>query len=327
MLDKKSLIYSDRPSLTMACELIGWDWFLGLKRFSEEFRAMRRLFHFYIGTRSSIEQFVPIEEHEIKSFLKRILNNPNDFGEAIRRTAGAVILKVTYGYEPKEAMKQVSILISPNAFLVDVLPILKHIPAWFPGARFKRIVPEWAKCASDIQEVPLRYVKDQMSKGSAVPSFASKFLEGKHVTPKEETAIKTVAASMYNGGADTIFFLTMMLYPEAQKKAQTEIDAVIGNDRLPSLADRDQLPYVDALVKEVFWWHPVGPLDLAHRLMQDDIHDGYFIPEGTMVIANIWKFLHDPMTYADPMTFNPDRFLGSQPEHDPQEYCFGFGLR
>ncbi|KZT28782.1 cytochrome P450 [Neolentinus lepideus HHB14362 ss-1] len=200
-----------------------------LKRFSEEFRAMRRLFHLYMGTRSSIEQFVPIEEYEIKSFLKRVLNNPNDFGGAIRRSIGAIILKVTYSYEPKEyddplvelidrAMKQVSILTTPNTFLVDVLPILKHIPAWFPGARFKRIASEWAKCASDTQ--------------------------GGTDTP---------ASSV------TTFFLTMMLYPEAQTKAQAEIDAMIGNDRLPSLADRDQLPYVDALVKEVFRWHPVGP--------------------------------------------------------------------
>ncbi|KZT28053.1 cytochrome P450 [Neolentinus lepideus HHB14362 ss-1] len=326
MLDMKGLIYSDRPYLTMACELVGWDWSLVLKRFGEEHRTMRRLFHLFMGTHSSVEQFVPIEEYEMKGFLKHILNNPEDLGKSIRRTAGAVILQVTYGYEPQEyddpllelnnrAMEQTSIMISLNVFLVDVLPILKHIPAWFPGARFNRIAPEWAKCTSDLQEIPLRYVKDQMSKGSALPSFTSQFLEGNHVTPKEDTAIKRAAASMYVGGADTIvssvttFFLTMMLYPEAQKKAQAEIDAVIGNDRLPSLADRDQLPYVDALAKKVFRWHPVVPLD--------DVHDGYFIPEGTFVIANIWKFLHDPKTYVDPMTFNPDRFLGSQSEYDP----------
>ncbi|KZT28797.1 cytochrome P450 [Neolentinus lepideus HHB14362 ss-1] len=342
MLDKKSLIYSDRPWLTMACELVGWDWTLGLKRFGQEFRAMRRLFRLYMGSRSSVEQFVPIEEYEIRGFLKRILNNPDDFGEAIRRTAGAVILKVTYGYEPKDhgdslvelidrTMEQFSIATSPNAFLVDALSILKHVPAWFPGARFKRIAPGWAKLSNDIQEVPLRYVKDQMAKGSTVPSFTSRFLEEKHVTPEEETVIKRTAASMYGGkhtvSSVTTFFLTMMLYPEAQKKAQAEIDAVIGNDRLPSLADMDKLPYIDALVKEVFRWHPVAPLGLPHSLMKDDIHDGYFIPKGTIVIANIWKFLHDPKTYADPMMFNPDRFLGNQPEYDPREYCFGFGRR
>jgi hypothetical protein len=51
-----------------------------------------------------------------------------------------------------------------------------------------------------------------------------------------------------------------MLYPETRRKAQAEIDRVIGNDRLPTLADQPNLPYTDALVKEVFRWNPVVPL-------------------------------------------------------------------
>ena len=52
----------------------------------------------------------------------------------------------------------------------------------------------------------------------------------------------------------------MTLFPEAQKKAQAEIDAVVGTDRLPVLEDRERLPYVDALVKEVLRFNPVAPL-------------------------------------------------------------------
>jgi cytochrome P450 len=55
-------------------------------------------------------------------------------------------------------------------------------------------------------------------------------------------------------------FLAMTLFPEAQKKAQAEIDAVVGNDRLPGFSDRSQLPYVDALAKEVLRWNTVAPL-------------------------------------------------------------------
>lgn len=55
-------------------------------------------------------------------------------------------------------------------------------------------------------------------------------------------------------------FLAMTLFPEVQKKAQAEIDAVVGNDRLPSFSDRSQLPYVEALVKEVLRWNVVAPL-------------------------------------------------------------------
>lgn len=56
------------------------------------------------------------------------------------------------------------------------------------------------------------------------------------------------------------FYLAMVLYPEAQHEAQAEIDRVIGGDRFPTLADQPNLPYIDALVKEVLRWHPVVPL-------------------------------------------------------------------
>ena len=52
----------------------------------------------------------------------------------------------------------------------------------------------------------------------------------------------------------------MVLYPEVQRKAQAEIDAVVGSDRLPSWRDRDDLPYVDALCKELLRWLPVAPI-------------------------------------------------------------------
>ena len=68
------------------------------------------------------------------------------------------------------------------------------------------------------------------------------------------------------GGADTTvsaiysFFLAMTLFPHVLKRAQEEIDSVIGSDRLPAFEDRPNLPYVEALVKEVFRWNPVAPL-------------------------------------------------------------------
>ena len=52
----------------------------------------------------------------------------------------------------------------------------------------------------------------------------------------------------------------MTLYPHIQAKAQEELDNVIGSDRLPKLSDREELPYINALVKEVFRWNPVLPL-------------------------------------------------------------------
>jgi len=122
----------------------------------------------------------------------------------------------------------------------------------------------------------------------------------------------------------------MTLFPDVQKKAQAEIDAVVGTDRLPSFADRDSLPYIEALVKESLRWNVVVPTGIPHCVSEDDIHDGYYIPKGSWIMPNIWFMLNDPQTYANPSQFNPERFLdndGKDPEREPRTICFGFGRR
>lgn len=80
----------------------------------------------------------------------------------------------------------------------------------------------------------------------------------------------------------------MALFPEVQRKAQEEIDSVVGNCRLPQFEDRQRLSYIDAIVKEVFRWHPVSPLNVPHVSTQDDVCEGVFIPKGSWVLVNIW---------------------------------------
>jgi len=96
----------------------------------------------------------------------------------------------------------------------------------------------------------------------------------------------------------------MTLFPHVQKKGQEEIDAVIGRTRLPTGADRESLPYVNAMVKEVLRMYPVAPIGnyllilsstpstkscrkgLPHAAKEDDVYEGYFIPKGAAVFGN-----------------------------------------
>jgi Cytochrome P450 len=80
----------------------------------------------------------------------------------------------------------------------------------------------------------------------------------------------------------------MALYPEVQRKARDEIDRVIGPGRLPTIADRGRLPYVDAIVKEIFRWHPAVTMGIPHMSTADDMYDGYYIPKGSIILPNIW---------------------------------------
>lgn len=138
----------------------------------------------------------------------------------------------------------------------------------------------------------------------------------------------------------------MVLHPEVQAKARAELDDLLSfsspssSKRLPTHEDRASLPYLNAVLSEIYRWNPAAPLGVAHRLTQDDIYEGHFIPEGTTVIPNIWAMLHDENVYPNPMVFNPERFMPSQPSPsqnpessdmplnpDPRLFAFGFGRR
>ena len=84
------------------------------------------------------------------------------------------------------------------------------------------------------------------------------------------------------------FFLAMSLHPEVQKKAQAELDAVVGPGRMPEFSDSDSLVYVNAVIKETLRWHSVVPLGVAHSTVADDELYGYFIPAGTVILPNVW---------------------------------------
>lgn len=49
------------------------------------------------------------------------------------------------------------------------------------------------------------------------------------------------------------------MFPEKQKRAQEELDRVVGPDRLPTFDDRPSLPYIEAIISECFRWHPTSP--------------------------------------------------------------------
>ena len=84
------------------------------------------------------------------------------------------------------------------------------------------------------------------------------------------------------------FFVAMSLFPEVQAKAREELDAVIGGSRLPTLADRDHLPYINAIVKETLRWHNAAPLLIPHYSTADDTYNGFVIPANSVVIVNAW---------------------------------------
>lgn len=145
-------------------------------------------------------------------------------------------------------------------------------------------------------EQPYEFVKQQMREKKHKTSFLSQAIESIGTDAEMEHIHKWSASSMYLGGADTTvsslmtFFLAMTLYPEVQKKAQEELDRVIGGTRLPVSADRGKLPYIEAIMKETHRWHPVAPMGLPHSSTKEDVIRGCRIPKGALLLPNNWYY-------------------------------------
>ena len=215
------------------------------------------------------------------------------------------------------------------------MPFLEYLPEWLPGVKFKRTARLWRETLMRVVEIPYIYVKEQIARRTNEESYVSRLIgqNESNLGLEEEHAIKWSAASLYTGGADTTvssissFFLAMSISPEVQRKAQEEIDRVVGMSRLPTFSDRENLPYVDAIVKESQRWHTVGAMGLPHQTDQDDTYNGYLIPKGAILLPAVWWFTHDPTTYHDPMAFKPERYFKPYDEPSPTNVTWGFGRR
>ncbi|KAJ5750727.1 cytochrome P450 oxidoreductase OrdA-like protein [Penicillium manginii] len=342
--------YSKNDPLSILPELNQPLYITGAMANSEHVRRTRKYLYQEIGSNNSVASFNELQSAEVAHLLLRLLNKPENLQQHIRKETGALVLKLSYGYTIEshdrdplvdlvdKAMEEFIVVMLPLTWLVDFIPMLRHLPSWFPGVGFKEKAKQYKTKSTALSDVPYEFVKEQMKKDGYVPSLLSNILKKEPPAPgsMDETIIKWTAASVYAGGADTTvgtvssFFLAMALFPDVQRKAQQELDAVLGENRLPQCKDRENLPYIDALVKEVFRWHPVAPMGIPHVSTEDDICEGYFIPKGSSILTNLWAFAHDEDVYPDPMNFKPERFLASEshvPERDPRFIVFGFGRR
>ncbi|KAF9233018.1 cytochrome P450 [Melanogaster broomeanus] len=348
LLEQRSTTYSDRPLDDRIREVHGLNFSLGFLPYGDEWRLQRKVFHHAFRS-PVIPNYWPIQMRKAHELVQSLIQAPEDLFEHIQMFAASTIMSVVYGYEvsstgdpylnivEKATHAMTTTLAPTRIMLLFLFPFLPNIPTWAPGGGFRRRAMELKEFGRQMMDAPFRYVQDALAQGTAAPSMISvalKDLDSERDADQIET-IKGAAAGAYGGGADTtfaslgVFFLAMVLYPEAQRRAQAEIDAVIGNDRLPTFEDRPSMPFLEATLRETLRWHPVAPLGVAHHAREADSFDGYHIPKGATVLPNVWAMTHDDVRYPDSNDFKPERFLNSDGtlNDDAVSYVFGFGRR
>lgn len=349
LLQVKGAIYSDRPSLYVAGELIGFNKITALMNHDKKLKESRRMFVQEIGTKQASARFEAMMQTHIQRFIDGLLADPKfdtPFFVRLFTLTSGMILEATYGYDIHDhqdkllslglqTVKDITISSRPGAYIIDIFPwIDRVIPNWFPFTGYRKEIIEARKRFEEFRDTPFSYVENHISTNEVVQrSFVARQLQSQALTAEQQDNLRNTAATSFGAGSDTTvgamnhFFFFMTKYPMVQAKAKEEIDRVVGNSRLPSLSDQADMPYVNALIKEILRCGPIAPMGMAHQLCVDDVHNGMLIPKGSVIIPNIWMMSRDERYYKNPLAFDPTRFLGDKPEMDPSTFLFGFGRR
>ncbi|PPQ74466.1 hypothetical protein CVT26_001103 [Gymnopilus dilepis] len=344
LLDRRSNIYSDRPRFIMAGEILSGGLNKSLLPYGNLWRKMRRASHEGFSLRSA-GKYQPIQAREASLAAIQILEEPEHWEEHLERAAASGILGVVYGRPPIKSsnhpiikrmrayVSKVAASVVPGAHLVDIIPALNCLPASM--AKWKREGVKWHEEESERIEALTQEVESKMVDGKAAPSFVMDLIERKARHGMSDKEIAWLAGNLLSAGADTTagslvyFVLAMVLYPEVMRKAQAELDNIVGRGRVPAFEDQKDLPYVDALAKEVLRWRPVAPIAIPRTVSEDNWYEGYLIPKGAIVVPNIWLMNRDPVIFPDYEEFRPERFLNGTPDdtHAMGHTSFGFGRR
>lgn len=159
---------------------------------------------------------------------------------------------------------------------VDILPFLHYIPEKLLGnwkSRASNVGKEMNELYSQYLDITINRREEGIDNGS----FMDKVLDQREKLQFSRHQLYFLGGVMMEGGSDTsssiiiAFIHAMTRWPEVMRKAQVEIDAVVGEDRTPVWDDYEQLPYVAATVKEAMRWRPVVPLAFPHATAEGKI--------------------------------------------------------
>ncbi|KIW91638.1 uncharacterized protein Z519_07606 [Cladophialophora bantiana CBS 173.52] len=328
LYDKRGNIYSSRPDHYVGNNLICPDEVhILFQPYGSTWRALRKA---AVGLLNgpSIESIIPLQQAESSQTMYDIMQTPEQWFEHLRRYAAAVILEAVYGQrgatydDPKITgffeieMAFAEIMAAGATPPVDAFPFLKHIPSFL--AHYKSLAVAVGNKQKAFYNALFDKTKARMERGDTAPCYMQKLLEGSLQSGLSHDQLVYVGGILLEAGSETsasnlhLFVLAMISHPEVLKKAQKEVDDVCGDSVSPSAKHIRHLPYMRAIMTEIFRWRPLAPEGQPHMLTQDDWYDGYFLPKGTIVFANTWSIHHDESEYDKPAEFIPERWLNNK---------------
>ncbi|KAM3609433.1 uncharacterized protein V6R79_014725 [Siganus canaliculatus] len=312
--------------------------------------ALMTMRNFGLGKTSMEERIHGEIQHTIKALEE---NNGKTMSPEVmfHNAASNIICQVLFGrrydYEDR-TMKELircftentKLANGPWAMVYDSVPFIRILPLPFNKA-FQN--------AQTVESILNDLLTDH--KKTRVPGEPRDFVDcyldeldkrGNDGSTFSENQLIGSAIDLYIAGTDTTSntlltaFLYLMNHPHVQERCQQEIDTVLGGKDQICYDDRNNMPYVQAVIHEVQRVANTVPLSVFHSTTKDTELMGYSIPKGTMIIPNLSSLLNEEGQWKYPHEFNPENFLNDQGEFvKPEAFmpfstgprvCLGEGL-
>ncbi|XP_042352815.1 cytochrome P450 2F2-like [Plectropomus leopardus] len=290
--------------------------------------ALTTLRNFGLG-KNSMEDRIHGEIKYVIDTLERSIGKTMSPQVMFHNASSNIICQVLFGRRYKYDDEFIRVIVQcftengklangPWAMLYDSLPMIRSLPLPFQKA-FKNV--------ETCQKIAKRLLTEH--KSTQIPGQPRDFVDcyldemdkrsGEDSTFSEQL-LSIYALDLHFAGTDTtsntlLFgFLYLMTHPHVQERFQEEIDTVLEGKDLASFDDRNNMPYVQAVIHEVQRVANTVPLSVFHCTTKDTELMGYSIPRGTMIIPNLTSVLNEEGQWKYPHEFNPENFLNEQGE-------------
>ncbi|KDQ31912.1 hypothetical protein PLEOSDRAFT_1111004 [Pleurotus ostreatus PC15] len=326
IMDKQGQCTGNRLKTFMATRILGQH-LITENTDSRLWKTGRKAVRMFLDSDTTLARS-PAYQAEFAQFLVDILDSPQNLFSHTKRTSVSLTTSFVYGkrltvYEGSEAEKFFEAVQLLNDTLnpanhppIDLLPVLQHVPARWTSwkGRCERVKAE----RNDLYGGLFRGCTESLTSETSSSSFVGCMLKNLDKLNMTVNDARSIADAFMDAGGDTsavfilIFILAVMNNPSCQARAQAELDLLVGGDRMPTLDDLPSLPYINAIIKEVHRICPVVPFGLPHQSAHDLQYKDHIIPNGTVLVVNLWEIYHDPRLFEDPESFKPERYLNSQ---------------
>ncbi|XP_061173046.1 cytochrome P450 2H2-like [Saccostrea echinata] len=205
-------------------------------------------------------------------------------------------------------------------FLASFLPFLRY----FPGdpLKIRKVLKNFELLEKYLSKIISDHKEsfDQNNVRDFIDVYLKKMKseESNPNTTFDDEQLVKLLLDFFTAGTETTstalrwFAVFMIRNPEVQEKMRNEINDVIGNSRYPTMEDRPNLPYTEAVLHEVLRIGCLVPLSLPHGLKTDLKYKEFIIPKDVILIPNLYSVLFDPDVFEDPEVFRPKRFLDGE---------------